>query len=115
VIGDAIGLGSGGYMDRYLEHVETYSIDVGAAAAALAGGLLPKSLSPATGGRPPLLGSKNPLTSVPRALGLPGSGSPLMRAGAAGIGMATVAVGMYNAGVMTSGLVYAAFPGSNGL
>jgi len=114
-IGDAIGFGSGGYTDRYLQHIETYNINVGAAATALAGGLLPKSLSPATSGRPPALGSKNPLTSVPRALGLPGAGSSLMRTGAAGIGISTVAVGMYNAGVMVSGFVYAAFPGSNGL
>ena len=82
---------------------------------ALLGGLWPKSLAPATGGRPPLLGSGNPLTSVPRAFGVPGAGSTIVRSGSVGIGIATVGIGFYNIGVFTSGLVYAAFPGSNAL
>ncbi|MCO5067751.1 MAG: RHS repeat-associated core domain-containing protein [Kiritimatiellae bacterium] len=111
----ADGFGYPAYWERYLQHVEAYSINVGPAAWALVGGLWPKSWAPATGGRPPLLGSGNPLTSVPRALGILGSGSTIVRAGAAGIGIATVGVGFYNIGVFVSGFVYAAFPGSNGL
>ena len=103
------------YWDRYMDHLNEYLINVGPYAAALAGGLWPKSLAPATGGRPPALGSTNPLTSVPRAVGVPGAGSAVVRTGAAGIGLATIAIGFYNVGVFGSGLVYAAFPGSNGL
>ena len=101
------------YWDRYVEHLNEYLINVGPYASALAGGLWPKSLAPATGGRPPLLGSSNPLTSVPRALGIPGAGSAVVRTGAAGIGVATVGIGFYNIGVFASGLGYAAFPDSN--
>ncbi|HID48987.1 MAG TPA: RHS repeat-associated core domain-containing protein, partial [Chromatiales bacterium] len=103
------------YWDRYMDHLNEYLINVGPYAAALAGGLWPKSLAPATGGRPPALGSTNPLTSVPRAVGIPGAGSTVVRTGAAGIGVATVGIGFYNIGVFASGLGYAAFPGSNGL
>ena len=98
-----------------MDHLNEYLINVGPYASALAGGLWPKSLAPATGGRPPLLGSSNPLTSVPRAVGIPGAGSAVVRTGAAGIGVATVGIGFYNIGVFASGLGYAAFPGSNGL
>ena len=104
-----------GYWDRYLQHVDAYAINVGPAAWALVGGLWPKSWSIATGGRPPLLGSRNPLTSVPRSLGIPGSGSMIVRTGATSIGILTVGVGFYNIGVFVGGFVYAAFPGSNGL
>jgi RHS repeat-associated protein len=103
------------YADRYMAHLDAYLVNVGPAAALLVGGLWPKSLAPATLGRGPFLGSGNPLTSVPRALGIPGAGSTIARTGAAGIGLATVAVGFYNIGVMASGLAYAAFPGSNAL
>ncbi len=96
------------YGDRYMKHLDEYLINVGPYASALAGGLWPKSLSPATGGRGPLLGSKNPLTSVPRGFGVPGAGSTAVRVGSAGIGVATVAVGFYNVGVFGSGLAYAA-------
>lgn len=61
------------YPDRYLNHLDQYLINVGPYAAALAGGLWPKSWAPATSGRGPLLGSSNSLTSVPRALGIPGA------------------------------------------
>ena len=60
-----------------------------------------------------MLGSDNPLTSVPRALSIPGAGSMVVRFGAAGVGIATVAVGWYNVGVFASGLVYAAPSYSN--
>jgi RHS repeat-associated protein len=108
--------------DRYLQHLDAYLINVGPAAAGLLGGLWPKSLAPATGGRGPFLGSANPLTSVPRAFG--GFGIPIVAAAAAttagqftaaSIGVATVGIGYYNVGVFTSGLAYAAFPGWNGL
>jgi hypothetical protein len=104
-----------GFWDRYLDHLNKYLIDVVPYAAALLGGLWPKSLAPLTGGRPPAFGSTNPLTSVPRALGIPGAGLAVVRTGAAGIGLVTVGIGFYNIGVFGSGLVYAAFPGSNGL
>ena len=100
---------------RYFAHLNAYLVDVGPYAVLLAGGLWPKSLAPATGGRGPLLGSDNPLTSVPRAFGIAGAGSAIARTGAAGIGVATVGIGYYNVGVFTSGLAYAAFPGWNGL
>lgn len=103
------------YLTRYLQHLDKYLLNVGPYASSLLGGLWPKSLSPATNGRPPLLGSRNPLTSVPRGFGIPGSGSAVVRGGAATIGATTMAVGMYNFGVFTSGLIYAAFPGLNGL
>ena len=99
-----------GYWDRYLAHANAYAINVGPAVAALAGGLWPKSLAPATGGRGPLLGSNNPLTSVPRAFGVEGAGGALARTGEAGIGVATIGIGMYNTGVFLGGFVYAAFP-----
>lgn len=93
--------------NRYLDHVLTYSINVGPYAAAMGGGLWPKSWAPATGGRGPFLGSTNPLTSVPRALGVPGASTLPAQATAALIGGATVGIGFYNIGVFTSGLLYA--------
>ena len=95
------------YGERYMQHLDTYLLNVGPYASALVGGLWPKSWAPATGGRGPLLGSRNPLTSVPRAVGIRSAGGVVGRTGAAGIGMATVAVGSYNVGVFTSGLLYA--------
>ena len=95
------------YGSRYLDHILTYTIDLGPYAAALGGGLWPKSWAPATGGRGPLLGSSNPLTSVPRAFGVPGASSLPAQATAATIGVATVGIGFYNIGVFTSGLFYA--------
>jgi RHS repeat-associated protein len=95
------------YLDRYLNHLDQYLINVGPYAAALAGGLWPKSWAPATSGRGPLLGSSNSLTSVPRALGIPGAGSTAARTISSGIGLATVGIGFYNIGVMGSGLIYA--------
>ena len=102
---DPLGLD---YLDNYLNYVNQYAINPGPAAAALLGGVWPKSLSPATGGRCPMLGSKNPLTSVPRALGVPGSRAPLVRGGAAAIGVATVAAGFWNIGIYIGGLGAAA-------
>jgi RHS repeat-associated protein len=95
------------YLDRYLNHLDQYLINVGPYAAALAGGLWPKSWVPATGGRGPFLGSTNPLTSVPRALGIPGASSAVAQTIAAGIGLPTVGIGFYNLGVFSSGLLYA--------
>jgi hypothetical protein len=92
------------YGDRYLDFVTDNMINVGPAAAALAGGLWPKSWSPATGGRGPMLGSSNPLTSVPRGFGVPGAGSAVVRGGSAVIGVATVGIGFYNIGILANGL-----------
>lgn len=96
-----------GYGERYVDWTSDHVIDPGAAASLLLLGVWPKSLAPATGGRPPLLGSNNPLTSVPRAVGVPGAGSPIARTGAAGIGLATMFVGMYDATIAASGFFYA--------
>ena len=98
-----------------MDHLNEYLINVGPYASALADGLWPKSLAPATGGRPALLGSSNPLTGVPHAVRVHGAGSAVVRTGATGIGVATVGIGFYNIGVFKSGLGYAAFPDSNGL
>jgi RHS repeat-associated protein len=106
---DPYGLCSCGpsYGERYMNFVSENTINVGPYAAALLGGVLPKSMAPATGGRGPLLGSTNPLTSVPRACGVPGAGSVIARTGAAGIGLATVGIGMFNATMFVQGLIYA--------
>jgi len=71
-------------------------INVGPYAAALADRLWSKSLAPAGLGRGPLLGSRNPLTSVPRAFGLTGADSALVRTGAAGVGLLIVGIGFYD-------------------
>ena len=95
------------YMERYVDWTSDHVIDVGPYAAALAGGVWPKSWAPATGGRPPLLGSGNPLTSVPRAFGFPGAGSAVARTGAAGIGLLTVGIGFYDLTIELEGFLYA--------
>ncbi|MFC5743166.1 RHS repeat protein [Dyella tabacisoli] len=96
------------YWDRYRTFVSDYAINVGPAATALAGGVWPKSWAPAGGFRGPLLGSRNVLTSVPRAFGMPGGSSALVQGGAAGIGVATVGIGMYDATIEVEGFYYAA-------
>jgi RHS repeat-associated protein len=114
---DPFGECEKGYWDRYMEHLDKYAIklDPAVVAGLIGGGVMPKSWAPATGGRGPLLGSDNPLTSVLRGLGVPGAGAAVVRGGAAAVGVAGVGIGTYNTGVLVSGLVYAAFPGSNGL
>ncbi len=105
-----------GYWDRYLQHSNAYSINVGPYVYPLIGnGPWPKSWVPRTGGRPPLLGSKNPITSVPRAVGDPIARTPYSRFTAAGTACVVVGIGFYNWGVFIGGFFYAAFPGSNGL
>ncbi|HZP93722.1 MAG TPA: RHS repeat-associated core domain-containing protein [Burkholderiales bacterium] len=95
------------YGIRYSQHLNQYLVNVGPYASALAVGPWPKSWAPATGGRPPLLGSSNPLTSVPRAFGVPGAASTVARGSAAAVGVATVGIGFYNIGTFASGLFYA--------
>lgn len=95
------------YMQRYVDWTSDNFIEPGAAAGPLLFGVWPKSLAPATGGRPPLLGSTNPLTSVPRALGVPSAGSAVARTSAAAIGVVTMFVGMYDATIATTGSLYA--------
>lgn len=95
------------YWNNYANFVSEYGIDLGPYAAGLLAGLWPKSLVPFTGGRPPLLGSGNPLTSVPRAFGVPGADSTIVRTGAAGIGLATVGIGFYDATIEVEGFWYA--------
>lgn len=53
------------------------------------------------------VGSRNPLTRVPRAFGLPGAGSALVRIGAGWIGAAKVGVGFYSYLFPTTELVLA--------
>ena len=115
--GGSGGSGSGGpgYLDRYMDFTGKYAVNVGPYAAALLGGLWPKSWAPASDFRPPALGSKNWLTSVPRGVfGMPGADTALVRAGAAGIGLATVGIGIYNATIFVEGLAYALPDGSGG-
>lgn len=95
------------YLNRYTNFVSNYAIDIGPYAVGLLGGVWPKSLVPWTGGAGPALGSTNPLTSVPRALNIPGTGSSIVRTGAAGIGLATVGIGMYDATIELEGFIYA--------
>ena len=54
------------YWNDYMNFVNQYAVNLGPYAAAMAGGVMPKLWAPATGFRGPLLGSSNPLTSVPR-------------------------------------------------
>ncbi|WP_460534051.1 RHS repeat-associated core domain-containing protein [Chitinimonas naiadis] len=95
------------YWSDYANFVDTYAINVGPYAAAMAGGLMPKRWAPATGFRGPLLGSSNPLTSIPRGLGVPGMGGVIPRLGTAAIGLATIGAGMYDATIELEGLLYA--------
>jgi uncharacterized protein RhaS with RHS repeats len=95
------------YSDRYTNFVSDNAINVGPYALALFGGLWPKSWAPAELGRPPLLGSTNPLTSVTRALGFPGANSAIVRTGAAGIGLATVGIGFYDLTIELEGFLFA--------
>ncbi|WP_183421719.1 RHS repeat-associated core domain-containing protein [Luteibacter sp. Sphag1AF] len=96
------------YWDRYLDFVSDHAINVGPAAVALAGGVMPKSFAPAGGFRGPLLGSRNVLTSVARGFGVPGGSSAAVQGTAAVIGLATVAIGMYDATIELEGFIYAA-------
>ena len=95
------------YMQRYVDWTSDNFIEPGAATGLLLFGVWPKSLAPATGFRRPLLGLTNPLTSVPRAVGVPGAGSAVALTSAAAIGVATMFVGMYDATIATTGLLYA--------
>jgi len=104
---DPTGLAScGNYWDNYANFVSDNAIDVGPWAAALAGGVLPKSFAPAGDFRGPLLGSNNPLTSVIR--GTTGYTSPLVELAAEGIGLATVGIGFYDLTIELEGFIYAA-------
>jgi len=98
-----------GYGERYVDWTSDNFIDPGAAASLLLLGVWPKSWSPATGGRAPALGSKNPVTSVPRAFGFGGNwaGSVGGRQGIGAVGVFTMFVGMYDATVAVEGFVYA--------
>ena len=102
--------GGGDYWDRYLNYVNQYDVNPGPYAAALLGGVWPKGLSPATSCRGPLLGSSNPLTSVPRGFGFGGdwAGTAAFRAVSGGIGVATVGAGFWNIGIYIGGLGAAA-------
>lgn len=90
-----------------MNFVSEHAINVGPYAVALVGGLWPKSWAPAGDFRGPLLGSKNWLTSVPRAFGMPGADSAIVRAGSATIGVATAFIGAYDVTVEVEGLIYA--------
>jgi RHS repeat-associated protein len=103
--------GGGDYLDRYLHYVDQNDINPGPLAAALLAGPWPKSLSPATGCRGPLLGSNNPLTSVPRAFGFGGEWAEATAFRAVispAIGVATVGAGFWNIGIYIGGLGAAA-------
>jgi len=108
-----------GYWDRYGQHVDTYAITLlkSWVAGLITLGTMPKSWVWWTGGRGPALGSANEITSVLR--GTLGSNAVTTSATFQGLvgGAAIIGAGIggYNFGVLLSGFVYAAFPGSNGL
>lgn len=55
-------------------------------------------------GEKPLLGSKNPLTSVARAVGAPGAkGLIFRRFLSPAVGVAVVGIGFYNVGILVNG------------
>ena len=103
------------YWDRYVDHTTGLMIDPLIVIGCAPIGIIPKSWSPSTGGRPPALGSNNPWTSVPRGLGLDrGALRPLLRsapfrASSVAAGVALIGVGVWNAGVAVGGLIGAAF------
>ena len=97
------------YWERYQKHVSTYAIQIeGGDAISLpvlaAFGLYPKKWVSWSGGKVP--DPRNPLTSVPRAFKYP-NGKAIGRFAAPTIGLGLIAVGSYNFGVLTSGLIYA--------
>jgi len=103
--------GGGDYWDRYLHYVNQYDINPGPAILATGLGPWPKSLSPAGDFRGPLLGSDNPLTSVPRGFGFGGdwAETAAFRGSVSpAIGIATVGTGFWNIGVYVGGLGAAA-------
>ncbi len=81
------------YWNDYMNFVTQYAVNLGPYAAAMAGGVMPKSWAPATVFRGPLPGSSNPLTSVPRGLDVPGMGGAVPRMGSAAIGLSGYAQG----------------------
>lgn len=95
------------YWNDYANFVDQYAVNLGPYAVAMVGGVMPKRWAPAYGFRGPLLGSSNPLTSVPRGFGIPGAGSAIPRLGFASIGLVTVGIGMYDATIELEGFVYA--------
>jgi hypothetical protein len=102
--------GSGGYWDRYLNHISDYAITVPdpVGIGLIAGGVMPKVWAPFGDFRPAPFGSNNPLTSVARGLlGIRAAGSPIARGGIWGIAIFGAGIGGYNFGVLVSGLVYA--------
>jgi RHS repeat-associated protein len=108
--GSGGGGGGGDYWDRYINHIDQYSITLpkSVVAALIGGGVMPKTWVRRTGFRPAPFGSPNPLTSVGRGLfGIDAAGSAAARFGIAGIAISGAAIGSYNFGVLVSGLVYA--------
>ncbi len=102
-----------GYWDRYAQHVENYAITLPAVASVIGvvGGSIPKTWVGRQFG-------PNPLTSFVRGIfgSNPVTTAPIVRQFIVPvISVAGAAVGGYNTGVLLSGFVYAAFPGSNGL
>jgi len=95
------------YWDNYANFVNQYGINIGPYAATMVGGVMPKTWAPATGFRGPLLGSSNEMTSILRGFGVRSMGGAIPRAGAAAIGVATIAIGIYDATIELEGFFYA--------
>lgn len=68
---------------------------------------MPKSWAPVYGFRGPMLGSRNPLTSIPRGMGVPNMDGTAARTATAAIGLATIGIGMYDATIELEGFIYA--------
>jgi hypothetical protein len=82
--------------NQFADFISDYGIDVGPLVFPMIGyGVQPKTWVFRTGGRGPLLGSTNPLTSVVR--GATGYTSPAVETSAAALGLATVGIGFYDA------------------
>ena len=103
------------YLERYFEYTTGLMIDPVYIIKGWPIGVIPKKWAPATGGRGPAFGSKNPWTSVPRGFGFGrGPMRPILRSTpfriVSGITGGTIlGVGVWNFGVAVGGLIGAAY------
>ncbi|MDQ6956517.1 MAG: RHS repeat-associated core domain-containing protein, partial [Mariprofundaceae bacterium] len=82
------------------------SLNASESVGLIVGGAWSKRWVPFTGGRPAALGSKNPLTSVPRAFHFP-AGKAIGRVVMPVLAPVAVGIGFYNSTILLEGLIYA--------
>ena len=101
---DSTGWCRDDYWDRYMKYLDDHLVKLspGEVAALTGLGPIPKAWI----GKRPALGSKNPLTSVPRALKVPG-GRTIGRLATPVAAVAGVGVGVYNSATLIVGLIRA--------